>query len=143
MGGRSGWNLFNTVVAVVTNVVLNVLLIPRIGMTGAALAWAASILANNLLPLVEVWALFRLHPFGPSTRIVAAATAACFGVVPLIARLALGATLEAFLIGEVLGGLAYVAILARLRHRVHLPLLWSSLRARHGGRRRAEAAEVG
>jgi O-antigen/teichoic acid export membrane protein len=143
MGGRSAWNLFNTVVAVVANVTLNLLLIPRFGMTGAAIAWAASILANNVLPLIEVGVLFRIHPYGSSTRIVAALAAGCFGVVPLGARLLLGTSLDSFLIGEGVGGILYVALLALERDRVQLPLLWSSLRAKHGRRAAAVAAADG
>jgi len=134
MGGRSAWNLANTVVAVVANVGLNLLLIPRLGMTGAAIAWAASILANNVLPLVEVWVLFRVHPFGSSTRLVGAAAALCFGGVPLIARLALGASLGSFVVGDGVGVIAYVAILYVGRDRVQLSLLWPSLRDRHRAR---------
>jgi O-antigen/teichoic acid export membrane protein len=130
MGGRSTWNLFNTVVAVVANVGLNLLLIPRFGVTGAAIAWAASILANNVLPMIEVWLLFRLHPFGSATRIVGAMATGCFGVVPLLARLAFGASLESFLIGEAVGGLLYLLLLRVLRERLQLPLLFASLRAR-------------
>jgi O-antigen/teichoic acid export membrane protein len=138
MGGRSAWNLFNTVVAVVANVALNLLLIPRLGMTGAAIAWAASILANNVLPLLEVWILFRIHPFGTSARLVGAAAAVCFGLVPLAARLALGASLGGFALGEAIGGVLYVTILATQRRRVQLPLLWRSLRDRHRPQRRVE-----
>jgi O-antigen/teichoic acid export membrane protein len=145
MGGRSAWNLFNTSVAVAANVGLNLLLIPRFGMTGAAIAWAASILANNVLPLIEVWFLLRIHPFGSGVRIVAAAASVCFGLVPWIARLLLGSTVDGFLVGEALGALLYVGILRVERDRVNLSLLWSSLRDRHGlgGRRRADASVAG
>ena len=142
MGGRSAWNLANTLVAVAANVVLNLLLIPHLGMTGAAIAWGASILANNVLPLIEVWFLFRIHPFGSGVRIVALAAAVSFGLVPWIARLVLGPTVGAFAVGEAVGAALYVGILAVERDRVHLPLLWSSLRERHGlrGRDRDAAA---
>jgi O-antigen/teichoic acid export membrane protein len=136
MGGRSAWNLFNTVVAVVANVGLNLLLIPRLGMTGAAIAWGASILANNLLPLIEVRVLLGLHPFGRGAAIVATAATACFGVIPFLARMAFGASFGGFAIAEGVGGLLYLAVLRRERDRVHLGLLWASLRERHGPRAR-------
>ena len=62
MSGKSLWNLLNTTVAVASNVVLNLLLIPHLGITGAAIAWAVSILLNNLLPLLQVWRVARRAP---------------------------------------------------------------------------------
>src|SRR5690606_15198992 len=44
MSGRSGASLANNVAALVLNVVLNLALIPSLGITGAALAWSAAIL---------------------------------------------------------------------------------------------------
>lgn len=64
MGGKSIWNLANTVASLTLNLVLNLLLIPRLGITGAAIAWSVSILVNNLAPLTHVWAFLWLHPFG-------------------------------------------------------------------------------
>ena len=64
MAGKSSWNLGNTVIALVINVGLSLLLIPRLGITGAAIAWAASILTNNLLPLAQSWRYLHLHPVG-------------------------------------------------------------------------------
>ena len=64
MGGKSSWNLFNTVVALSSNIVLNLLLIPRYGGTGAAIAWSSSIIFTNLLPLGQVWKFLGMHPFG-------------------------------------------------------------------------------
>ena len=141
MGGKSSLNLLNTVVAVVCNVTLNLLLIPRLGMTGAAIAWGVSLLANNLLPLGEIWAIFRLHPYGRSVLTVAAASAACFGLIPLVARLAFGESLGVFVAVEAAAVAAYVAVLLGRRHALQLPILWDSLRARHGLGGRASTRE--
>src|SRR2546427_3604370 len=54
MGGKSSWNLINTVVGLTSNIALNFVLIPRYGGTGAAIAWSSSILFTNLAPLVQV-----------------------------------------------------------------------------------------
>ena len=64
---------------------LNLILILGYGMTGAAVAWSASILLNNLLPLVQVWRLIGLHPFGPRSIAVASSSVVCIGGVGLIA----------------------------------------------------------
>ena len=43
MGGRSSWILIDSSVSLLVNVVLNLVLIPPYGMTGAAVAWGAGI----------------------------------------------------------------------------------------------------
>lgn len=64
MAGRTSLILVNVAVSLVVNVSLNLLLIPRFGIIGAAWAWAGAIAVNNLLPLAQVrWSL-GLHPFG-------------------------------------------------------------------------------
>src|SRR5262249_23152992 len=45
--GRSSWSMINWLIAMVVNVGLNLLLIPRYGITGAAIAWAAAIAVFN------------------------------------------------------------------------------------------------
>jgi len=52
MVGRSSLNLLNTGAALTVNVLLNVVLVPQMGVTGAALAWAAAIILENLLARV-------------------------------------------------------------------------------------------
>jgi len=90
MAGRSSWTMANSLAALTANVALNLLLIPRLGILGAALAWAAAIALNNLVPLAQLAVSMRLHPFGRSSGLAAALAAGCFGALPLAARLALG-----------------------------------------------------
>jgi O-antigen/teichoic acid export membrane protein len=84
--GRSSWSLMNGLLAVVVNVGLDVALIPRYGITGAAIGWSAAITVTNLMPLAQVAAVMRLHPFGRGTFVSAALCAFSFGVLPLAAR---------------------------------------------------------
>jgi len=65
MSGRSGLNLANNAVAVAGNVALNLVLIPRFGIVGAAVSWAVAILGVNVVRIVQVWRLYRIVPFGP------------------------------------------------------------------------------
>lgn len=53
MAGRTSWNLGNSLLALTVNVTLNHLLIPPLGILGAAIAWAVAILVNSLLPLAR------------------------------------------------------------------------------------------
>jgi O-antigen/teichoic acid export membrane protein len=117
MGGKSSWNVLNTLAALLVNVGLNLLLLPHIGIAGAAIAWAASIILDNVAAVVEVWWVLGLSPFGPGYGLVVAAAAGCFGLTGLAARALLGANLPALVAASVVGLLAYsaVAYLARAR----------------------------
>jgi O-antigen/teichoic acid export membrane protein len=129
MGGKSAWNLLNTIAAVVLNVILNVLLIPRLGITGAAIAWSVSILANNLAPLIQVRMFLGLHPVGRETITACATGLLAFGLIPLIVRAWLAPDLRGFSVAMVLGGVVYVAGLWRFRRILSLDRLFE-LRAR-------------
>ncbi|MEV4638157.1 polysaccharide biosynthesis C-terminal domain-containing protein [Actinoplanes sp. NPDC049548] len=84
MAGRTSWNLYNVLVALVVTVGLDVLLIPRYGALGAAIGLACALVVNNLLPLVQVARAARLHPFGRGTLTAGALSVACFGVLPRV-----------------------------------------------------------
>jgi O-antigen/teichoic acid export membrane protein len=84
--GRSSWSLINGLLAVAINVGLDVLLIPRYGITGAAIGWAAAIAVTNLMPLAQLMLTVRLHPLGRGTVIAIALSCLSFGVLPLAAR---------------------------------------------------------
>ena len=62
MSGRPWLNLVNTVVVVAVNFVLNLWLIPSLGILGAALGTLASFMLLTLIRLFEVYYLFRIHP---------------------------------------------------------------------------------
>ena len=120
MGGRSAYNLANTVTALAANVVLNLVLIPRLGIAGAAIAWSVSILINNLAPLAQVWALLRIHPFGIGSPIVGLAAVGIFGGIGIAVRTALGPTLPALLAAGAIATAIYAAILWRCRSQLEL-----------------------
>ncbi|BCJ52239.1 hypothetical protein Asp14428_37140 [Actinoplanes sp. NBRC 14428] len=82
MAGRTSWNLYNVLLALVVTAGLDVLLIPRYGALGAAIGLACALVVNNLLPLVQVARAARLHPFGRGTLAAGALSVACFGVLP-------------------------------------------------------------
>jgi O-antigen/teichoic acid export membrane protein len=63
MTGKQDWVLVNSVIAAVTNVVLNVLLIPRWGISGAAVATGLSFALNQFLAMAQVWIFLRFHPW--------------------------------------------------------------------------------
>jgi O-antigen/teichoic acid export membrane protein len=128
MGGKSSWNLLNTLVAVTLNIVLNIVLIPRFGIVGAAVAWSASLLVNNLAPLVQVRRFLGLHPFGPAYPRVALAALASFGAIGLLVRLVAGTSLPAFVLSAALSSAVYVGLLWSFRDALRLRVLRAALR---------------
>jgi O-antigen/teichoic acid export membrane protein len=130
MGGKSSWNLMNAAGALTINIVLNVLLIPRLGMVGAAIAWGVSIVALNLAAVIQVRALLGLRPFGAGYPIVVVASAVCFGVTGVAAQRFIGSSTPGFIVYVVVSSALYLLILFRLREKVHLPILRQALSKR-------------
>lgn len=128
MAGKSSWNLINTIVALVLNVGLSLALVPAWGIKGAAVAWAVSILANNLLPLVQVWRLEGLHPFGSGTLLAAASALVSFGLIGAVSRALFGPTALVLVVVGIVAGLVHLSILWRLRDHLHVAALQASLR---------------
>lgn len=85
MAGKTSWQLIDVSISLVVNVGLNLALIPTLGVVGAAIAWSAAVLVNNLVPLAQLWRTFGLHPFGALTRRALLAAGLGFGVLPLAA----------------------------------------------------------
>ena len=82
MAGRTTWSLGNTVLALAANIAVDLLLIPRIGIAGAAVGWATAIVIANLLALAQVSRSPGLHPFDRAWVTAAGLAAVCIGLVP-------------------------------------------------------------
>jgi O-antigen/teichoic acid export membrane protein len=132
MSGRSTWNLANTAVALALNVVLNLLLIPPLGMTGAAVAWSVSILVSNVFPGVQLWRAMRLYALGRGFWVVAAAALSCYGALGLLARSTLGDGVAGLVAGTLLASAAYLVVLVRFRRLLQLSFLREAVRMRRG-----------
>jgi O-antigen/teichoic acid export membrane protein len=145
MSGKSVWVLANTAVALLVNVVLNLALIPPLGMTGAAIAWAASIVVNNVVPLGQVWRFLGLDPFGRGFVIVAGLSTACFGGIGVVVRTILGPTITGILVFAVTASALYAYLLYRFRKPLQLAVVKRALLAGSGrwSRSRPARLEVG
>ncbi len=84
MSGRSGLSLLNSLTALALDIVLCIVLIPRMGITGAALAWAVAVIIRSTLSLVQTRVTLSIMSFGPAAAIVTGANVLCFGVPLLI-----------------------------------------------------------
>lgn len=111
MAGRSAWILGNVTLALVVNVVLNLVLVPILGIEGAAWAWSAAIVVNNLLPLAQLFVSSRIHPFGRSLVVAAAAAVGAYVPIGVVARLVLGQDILALAVSVILGSGIYLAVL--------------------------------
>jgi O-antigen/teichoic acid export membrane protein len=127
MAGKSSWNLINSAVSVGLNIGLNLFLIPRWGINGAAIAWAVSILCTNLAALLEVRFLLGLRPFGRGYLVVAGAAALCFGIIGILIRGTLGTSLGSLVLYGIAASVAYAFLLWRWRVLLQLPALWNAL----------------
>jgi O-antigen/teichoic acid export membrane protein len=115
MAGRSGVVLAIQGISLVLNLGLDIWLIPRIGLVGAALGWLASILISQLAISGVIWRNFGVQPFGSGYWITGGAALGCYGVLGLATRLAFGATAVAFVSYAIVSSVLYAVVLFRWR----------------------------
>jgi O-antigen/teichoic acid export membrane protein len=123
MGGKSLANMAIGALAVTVNIGANFLLIPRLGMNGAALAWLLTSVVVQAVTGVVLYRTVGLQPFGRGYRAAALSALACFGVLGALLRVAGGATPVTLLITAALGALIYAPILSHRRRALRLGLL--------------------
>jgi O-antigen/teichoic acid export membrane protein len=107
MAGGSTASLVNTIVALVVDIGLCFVLIPSWGITGAAVAWASSVMVRNTLTFVQVYRLNRVTPFSRGATVVAVASIACFAVPLLVAGALTELTAVVAVTVVLLGSVAY------------------------------------
>jgi len=56
-------NLVNTAVVIIVSILLNIILIPRFGMNGAAVSMLVSYTLMNFARIIEVFIIYKLSPF--------------------------------------------------------------------------------
>jgi O-antigen/teichoic acid export membrane protein len=130
MGGKSSWSAINAGAALIVNVGLNLVLLPRIGILGAAIAWGASIVVDNVTAMIEVRWVLGLAPFGPGYGLAAATTVGCFGATGLAARALLGQTRPALAVAVAAGLAAFAGVLYLARAPLQLTGMSAALRLR-------------
>ena len=130
LGGKSTWVLLDKVVVLIANVGLNLLLIPRFGILGAAMAWAVSIVVDNVLAVLQVHRGLRVSSRGPGMVHAMVLSAAVFGGVGVLVRLLLGPTLLGLVVAVVVAGALYLPLVRRSRKALELSVLGDALRSR-------------
>jgi O-antigen/teichoic acid export membrane protein len=136
MGGKSGWSLFNQILSLSTNIALNLVLIPRWGITGAGVAWALTGVVGQGSALIEVALFLKLSPYHRVGLLAALGSAIVYGLGGVFVRVLFGATLPAFVIYLVVATAVYILFLWRFRRTFRLGELRRAL-PRPGGERSA------
>jgi O-antigen/teichoic acid export membrane protein len=115
MTGHTRVKLANTVTWTVVLGVGGVLMIPRWGVTGAALASLVAVVVVNVAAIVEVYVLERLHPFDRRfLKPIAAAAVALFAGIALGRWFPPGVSLVKTAIEASVVGTVYVAAIVAL-----------------------------
>ncbi|MFK8023908.1 MAG: lipopolysaccharide biosynthesis protein [Ilumatobacter sp.] len=133
MGGRSMLSFTNAFVAFVAYVGIDLVLIPELGLVGAAYGWAAAILLANVLPLFQVRATMRLHPLGSATRLAVLLAVISYGAIPLLFVAVWGRSFPTMVAALGVATVVYVAAAVRFRSTLQIQVLLGALRS--GGRR--------
>lgn len=134
MGGRARLFVVNNMAAAGLNIALGVVLVPRFGITGAAIALLVSVGAFQIALTIETWILERVHPFTMAQlKPVVAAVVALAVESALHGLLAGGAARVTFVI--VSGAASYLLALLALglapEERNALRRLVARIRPRH------------
>ncbi len=120
MGGRSTWQLADKTGALLLNITLDLLLIPIWGITGAAIAWAVTIVADTLVVVWQVQGLMGIRPSGRHLKVAMVQPLAVIALPALAARTLFGTSGTTAAITTVVLGVGYVWLGWRTRHALGL-----------------------
>ncbi|TNM36347.1 lipopolysaccharide biosynthesis protein, partial [Nocardioides albidus] len=127
MIGRSGRSLANTLVALGLDVGLCLVLVPRIGIAGAAVAWVVAVVVRCGLAVAQLRAEIGLAPPPGGLLLAAALPVGCVGVPVALAGL-LGLSPLGWLAACLLAGTGYAAVVWRMRSRLAIDVFAGGLR---------------
>lgn len=127
MGGRSNWQVLNKSLAVALSVVLNLTLVPRFGILGAAITWAVVVLVDTSVAAWQVH--YRLGVLLEPRALLgpAALTLSVFGGVAIVARHFLGASVTSLVVYAGISGSIYAWLCWSQRDRLGIGPLWDAL----------------
>ena len=120
MSGRSGWAAFNKAIVLGVNVAGNLVLVPLIGINGAAISWALSMLIDAALATVEVRRFIGIRLDARAVAYALMVPVITVGVPALALRLTVGDTLAALLIALPLCAALFFGWCALDRRRLQL-----------------------
>ncbi|HEY9423538.1 MAG TPA: polysaccharide biosynthesis C-terminal domain-containing protein, partial [Microterricola sp.] len=126
-GGKSSWQMYNKAFALALSVGLNLLLVPVLGILGAALTWTACVIIDTAIASWQVHRRMGMLLEPRKLLLSMAIPLAVFGVGGVIVRLIFGATLPALIGGLLVFGAIYLVVLWFLRGRLGIVALWREI----------------
>lgn len=123
-GGKSTWQMYNKAIALALSVAGNLILVPILGIWGAAVTWVIVVVADNFIAAVQVHR--GMHVNLQPSRLVAAMLPpiVIFGGGGALFSWWGGSSFVILLIGGVTLCLMYAVVLWLLRRRLHIESLW-------------------
>lgn len=127
MTGRSGRSLANTLVALGLDIGLCLVLVPRMGIAGAAVAWVVAVVVRCVLAVLQLRTDIGLAPQLGQLLLAAALPLGCVGVpVTLVALVGLSPL--GWLATCLVAGAGYAGVVWRLRARLAVDVFAAGLR---------------
>jgi O-antigen/teichoic acid export membrane protein len=130
MGGRSSWVLMDKAAALAVNVAANLVLVPHFGITGAAVAWAVTIVGDSVLAFCQVRWGMRIGGSLRGLVLAGALALGCFAIVPVAVRMLAGSSLPAMSVAIALSLALYLPMVWVRRNSLDLPILIQALSRR-------------
>lgn len=132
MSGRSMLTLINSLAGLGLQIGIDIWLIPHLGVLGAAIGWAVAIIVRNVVALVQVMIVLKIHPFGAGTLMSCGLALIAAGVPLVLGRVLIADSLAGLVAGGIAAALGYCAGVFALRRRLHVSEFVQSLRRRKG-----------
>lgn len=110
MGGRSTWQLADKTGALILNIALNLLLIPSFGITGAAVAWAVTIVVDTSIVVWQVQSRMGVRPAGRHLVRAIAQSVVLVALPALATRAVLGSSVSTALVTMAVLGAVHLAV---------------------------------
>lgn len=127
MSGRSGLAAGNKAVALAVDVSLVFVLVPVMGIQGAAVAWGLSVIIDAGLAAYQVQRLVGIQVLGRSILFAAVVPLAAFGLPGTLMRVLMGDTLKGLVISCAMGVVLWVATAFLFRRQLELAAITSML----------------
>ncbi|HET6876608.1 MAG TPA: oligosaccharide flippase family protein [Jatrophihabitans sp.] len=123
MAGHISWNVGNALLALATNIGLDLWLIPSHGIVGAAIGWAVAIVVRNVAAATQVGLALKFHPVARCTATAVSLCVASYLVVLGLFRLVLGASVTGLVTGLVCATACFAVGLWVLRRPLRIDAL--------------------
>lgn len=128
MSGGSTTALIDNAIGLALNIVLNLVLIPEMGIEGAAIAWVSSVFLVRLLALIQVWRRRRVTAMGAAVLTAVAIIGVAFGAVGGVCSATLGSGWLGLIVTLAAGTALGLALIAAVRDALRIDQLQMSLR---------------